>query len=270
MLYVALFLHDIAKGRPEDHSIAGARIARKLCPRFGLTAAQTETVAWLVEHHLLMSDDRAVARPQRPQDDPRLRRRRAEPRAAEDAADPHRRRHQGGRPRRLERLEGPAPAHALLRDRAGADRRPQPGEPRPARRRRAGANSPRALADWPEKEREAYLERHYPAYWLRVDLPRKVAHAEFIREADREQAAARHRDPHPRLRGGDRDHRASRPTTRGCCRSSPAPAPSPAPTSSTRRSSPPPTARRSTSISISREFDDERRRGAPRAEASAT
>jgi [protein-PII] uridylyltransferase len=24
-LYVALFLHDIAKGRPEDHSIAGAR-----------------------------------------------------------------------------------------------------------------------------------------------------------------------------------------------------------------------------------------------------
>jgi [protein-PII] uridylyltransferase len=51
-LYVALFLHDIAKGRPEDHSIAGARIARKLGPRFGLTSAQTETAAWLVEHHL--------------------------------------------------------------------------------------------------------------------------------------------------------------------------------------------------------------------------
>lgn len=55
-LYVAAFLHDIAKGRPEDHSIAGARIARKLGPRFGLTAAETETAAWLVEHHLLMSD----------------------------------------------------------------------------------------------------------------------------------------------------------------------------------------------------------------------
>ncbi|MBV8764018.1 MAG: [protein-PII] uridylyltransferase, partial [Hyphomicrobiales bacterium] len=54
-LYVALFLHDIAKGRAEDHSLVGARIARKLCPRFGLNEAETETVAWLVEHHLLMS-----------------------------------------------------------------------------------------------------------------------------------------------------------------------------------------------------------------------
>src|SRR5690606_33741835 len=50
LLYVALFLHDIAKGRPEDHSVAGARIARRLCPRFGLTPAETDTVAWLIEH----------------------------------------------------------------------------------------------------------------------------------------------------------------------------------------------------------------------------
>ena len=56
LLYVALFLHDIAKGRPEDHSIAGARIARKLCPRFGLSPAETDTVAWLIEYHLLMSE----------------------------------------------------------------------------------------------------------------------------------------------------------------------------------------------------------------------
>jgi [protein-PII] uridylyltransferase len=55
LLYVALFLHDIAKGRPEDHSIAGAKVARRLCPRFGLNAAETETVAWLVEQHLVMS-----------------------------------------------------------------------------------------------------------------------------------------------------------------------------------------------------------------------
>ncbi|HEV7285742.1 MAG TPA: [protein-PII] uridylyltransferase, partial [Kaistia sp.] len=54
-LYVAMFLHDVAKGRPEDHSIAGARVARRLGPRLGLTPAQTETVAWLIEHHLLMS-----------------------------------------------------------------------------------------------------------------------------------------------------------------------------------------------------------------------
>ena len=54
-LYVAAFLHDIAKGREEDHSIAGARLARRLCPRLGLSAAETETVSWLVEHHLDMS-----------------------------------------------------------------------------------------------------------------------------------------------------------------------------------------------------------------------
>ena len=52
---MAAFLHDIAKGRDEDHSIVGARIARELCPRLGLSAAETETVAWLIEQHLLMS-----------------------------------------------------------------------------------------------------------------------------------------------------------------------------------------------------------------------
>jgi [protein-PII] uridylyltransferase len=56
VLYVAVLLHDIAKGRGGDHSELGAEVAQKLCPRFGLTAAETETVAWLVRYHLLMSD----------------------------------------------------------------------------------------------------------------------------------------------------------------------------------------------------------------------
>jgi [protein-PII] uridylyltransferase len=56
VLYVALLLHDVAKGRPEDHSIAGAKVARKVCPRLGLSKAQTEFVAWLIEQHLLMSN----------------------------------------------------------------------------------------------------------------------------------------------------------------------------------------------------------------------
>ena len=55
VLYVAVLLHDIAKGRGGDHSILGAAVAERLCPRFGLTPAETETVAWLVRHHLLMS-----------------------------------------------------------------------------------------------------------------------------------------------------------------------------------------------------------------------
>ena len=55
ILYIALFLHDIAKGRKEDHSIAGERIARQLCPRFGLNKQDTELVAWLIREHLTMS-----------------------------------------------------------------------------------------------------------------------------------------------------------------------------------------------------------------------
>jgi [protein-PII] uridylyltransferase len=55
VLYVAVLLHDIAKGRGGDHSIIGSEIALKLCPRFGLDAAETETVSWLVRHHLLLS-----------------------------------------------------------------------------------------------------------------------------------------------------------------------------------------------------------------------
>jgi len=54
-LYVTVLLHDIAKGRGGDHSVLGAEVARRLCPRFGLSAGETETVAWLVRHHLLMS-----------------------------------------------------------------------------------------------------------------------------------------------------------------------------------------------------------------------
>jgi [protein-PII] uridylyltransferase len=55
VLYVAVLLHDIAKGRGGDHSVQGEEIALSLCPRLGLTAAETETVAWLVRWHLLMS-----------------------------------------------------------------------------------------------------------------------------------------------------------------------------------------------------------------------
>lgn len=54
-LYVATLLHDIAKGRKGDHSVLGAEVALRLGPRFGLDPAETETVSWLVRHHLLLS-----------------------------------------------------------------------------------------------------------------------------------------------------------------------------------------------------------------------
>jgi [protein-PII] uridylyltransferase len=55
-LYVAALLHDIGKGRDEHHSIVGERLARDICPRLGLTTSETDTVAWLILHHLLMSE----------------------------------------------------------------------------------------------------------------------------------------------------------------------------------------------------------------------
>ncbi|MEE4318006.1 MAG: [protein-PII] uridylyltransferase [Erythrobacter sp.] len=54
-LFVAVLLHDIAKGRGGDHSELGAEVAHRLCPRFGLDEKETDLVAWLVLHHLLMS-----------------------------------------------------------------------------------------------------------------------------------------------------------------------------------------------------------------------
>lgn len=55
VLYVAVLLHDIAKGRGGDHAVLGAEVAKALCPRFGLNNEETETVAWLVLHHLDMN-----------------------------------------------------------------------------------------------------------------------------------------------------------------------------------------------------------------------
>src|SRR5215467_7198531 len=49
VLYCAILLHDMAKGLPGDHSDVGAEIARSLCPRLGLSANETASVAWLVK-----------------------------------------------------------------------------------------------------------------------------------------------------------------------------------------------------------------------------
>ena len=183
VLYIALFLHDIAKGRPEDHSIAGARVARRLCPRFGLGVSQTETVVWLVEHHLLMS---IIAQ-------------------SRDLADRKTILDFAATVQSLERLKmllvltvadinavGPGVWNGwkgqLLRT-LYYETEPvlTGGYSQVTRDRRVEAAKEElavALADWPKRDRAAYLERHYAAYWLRVDLPRKIAHARFIHDTD--------------------------------------------------------------------------------------
>ena len=56
VLYLAVFCHDLGKGRVEDHSILGAKLARPICTRLGFSKDETATVEWLVRSHLLMSD----------------------------------------------------------------------------------------------------------------------------------------------------------------------------------------------------------------------
>ncbi|MFC3704223.1 [protein-PII] uridylyltransferase [Devosia honganensis] len=183
LLYVALFLHDIAKGRPEDHSIAGARIARRLCPRFGLTPAETDTVAWLIEYHLLMSE---IAQSRDIQD----------PETARAFADVVQ------SPQRLAllmiltacdiRAVGPGTwtgwKGSLLRALYYATEPLLSGGHSQVshvdRVEEAKAALAASLARWPEEDVAAYVARHYDHYWLRAEPELQVEHARMIRTAD--------------------------------------------------------------------------------------
>ncbi|EJZ22223.1 [protein-PII] uridylyltransferase, partial [Rhizobium sp. Pop5] len=183
-LYVAVLLHDIAKGRLEDHSIAGARVARKLCTRFGLSQKQTEIVVWLIEEHLTMS---MVAQTRDLTDRKTI----------TDFAD---------RVQSLDRLKmllilticdiravGPGVWNGwkgqLLRTLyyetelllAG-------GFSEVSRKERANAAAEAlhaALTDWSQKDRNTYTKLHYQPYLLSVPLEDQVRHAHFIRQADK-------------------------------------------------------------------------------------
>ena len=56
LLLLAALLHDIGKGLPEDHAVAGARIAKDVGRRLGLDSEGVEILVWLVRDHLLMAD----------------------------------------------------------------------------------------------------------------------------------------------------------------------------------------------------------------------
>src|SRR4051812_46736516 len=183
VIYITVLLHDIAKGRPEDHSIAGAKVARRLCPRLGFSNADTELIAWLIEEHLTMS---TVAQ-------------------SRDLSDRRTIENFAAVVQSVEQMK-------LLTILTTADiRGVGPGvwngwkaqllrtlyyETEPAltggfsevnRAQRiavAQAEFRAAFTEWPEPELSAYLARHYPAYWLKVELPRKIRHARFIRASE--------------------------------------------------------------------------------------
>ena len=188
LLYVALFLHDIAKGRPEDHSVAGARIARKLCPRFGLSPAETDTVAWLVEYHLLMSE---IAQARDIQD----------PETAKAFAEIVQ------SPQRLAllmiltacdiRAVGPGVwsgwKGSLLRALYYATEPLLSGGHSQVTQSDRIASAKHVLAEaleaWPAEEVGAYTARHYDHYWLRAEPELQVEHARMIRHADQTDQA---------------------------------------------------------------------------------
>jgi [protein-PII] uridylyltransferase len=180
VLYVALLCHDLGKGGPEDHSVAGARIARRLARRLGLSAAETDSVAWLVRNHLLMSD---VAQ----------KRDLTDPRTVRDFA------RQVGTRDRLNLLlvltvcdiRGVGPGTwnnwkaMLLRELHGATARALDAgiEASAVPREEADAKAAlrAALPEWPEAAFAAEAERHYAAYWRGLDTAAHATFAELLR-----------------------------------------------------------------------------------------
>ncbi len=184
VLYVALFLHDIAKGRPEDHSLAGARVARRLCPRFGLSPQQTETVVWLVEQHLTMS---MIAQ-------------------SRDLADRRTILDFTQIVQSLDRMRlliiltvcdiravGPGVWNGwkgqLLRTLYYASEPILTGGfskvSRDQQVREAQGALAERLTDLKKSERKKLIDLHYPAYWLRVGLDDQVRHAGLIAKANK-------------------------------------------------------------------------------------
>jgi [protein-PII] uridylyltransferase len=182
-LYVATLLHDIAKGRGGDHSQLGEQVALKLGPRLGLTAEETETVAWLVRWHLLMSNTAFKL----------------------DIGDPRTIQNFIERVQSPERLKllvvltaadiravGPKVWNgwkaALLRELYHSALDVMTGgltvEARDARTAGAQAEARALLPDFSDEEFAAFTARGYPFYWLSLDAETHARHARLMREAD--------------------------------------------------------------------------------------
>lgn len=186
-LFVAVLLHDIAKGRGGDHSELGAEVALEICPKLGLTPEETETVSWLVLNHLLISQTAF----KRDIDDPKT-----ILDIAETVQSPERLRLLLVLTVADMRAVGPKVWNGwkatLLRELywrvaevlAGGLSVPE-RDTRVARARSAAA----ALLDgMPKPELDRYLSLGYPGYWLSFDPETHARHARMIQEAERENA----------------------------------------------------------------------------------
>ncbi|HSF92469.1 MAG TPA: [protein-PII] uridylyltransferase, partial [Paracoccaceae bacterium] len=180
VLYVALMMHDIGKGLPQDHSVAGAEIASIVSPRLGLTPEECDLVEWLVLNHLLMSD---VAQ----------KRDLADPRTARDFANAV------SSPSRLDLLtvltvcdiRGVGPGvwnnwkAQLLRDLYGQTMELLKGgreaQSRPERIAEAKAALADALKGWSPEAIAKETARHYDPYWMGLDTQTQKIFAELAK-----------------------------------------------------------------------------------------
>ena len=186
-LHVAMLLHDIAKGRGGDHSQLGAEIATRVGPQLRLSAEETETVSWLVLHHLLLSETAF----KRDIDDPKT---------ILDLADLIQ------SPERLKLLLVLTVADmravspkvwnnwkaTLLRELYNRVAEVLAGglatTERDVRVSRAKQAAAALLGDLTATEIEAFTSLGYPGYWLSFDPETHARHARLVREAEARHA----------------------------------------------------------------------------------
>lgn len=181
VLLVAMLLHDIGKGREQDHSILGAQIARRVAPRLGLNKSDSETVEWLVRYHLLMSD---MAQKR-------------------DIADPRTVRDFAKAVKTIKRLDllllltvcdirgvGPDTWNnwkaALLRALYNQTREALENGMEALNRAHRGTEAKKALRaalpDWTKAELKVETARHYDPYWQGLHVTAHIDFAEMLRE----------------------------------------------------------------------------------------
>jgi [protein-PII] uridylyltransferase len=184
-LYLAVFLHDLAKGRKGSHSEIGAKLALKLGPRLGLSDWETETVSWLVLHHLDMSRiafKRDVENSKTVSD------------FVEIVQSPERLRLLLILTVADIRAVGPGVWNGwkatLLRDlydRAQVEMSgSMPQERRKVRVKKSQEALRERLADWDGADIDAHIAKGYQDYWLSFDTDTLVHHATLMAKAERE------------------------------------------------------------------------------------